>query len=500
MIQEIPTFAVVGAVNHGKSSVVSTLAEDDNVRVSDTPGETVVNKRFSLRDLLVFFDTPGFQNARKALAEIQEAHAHRDPLQPFRRFIERHRNSVDFDAECQLLRPVVDGAGIIYVVDGSRPVREMNICEMEILRRTGAPRLAIINRTGKDDRVDEWKGWLNQHFNIVREFDAHHATYSDRKDLLESLAIIERGWKDRLSKAVGVLEADRNERVLDSAALIADFLINCLQHSEKARIDDEMDEVARKQLGEQLKLRYMAAIASMERSTHGKIIALYAHNRVAPDVMPADLFKSDLFGEETWQLFGLGVSQLMGLSMLAGGMAGAGIDAATLGHSLGIGAAIGAAAGAGGAYVLGKRRPEISISWPTDSFPYFVKSVLPKNAVRFGGGNVVVGPFRAENFPWILLDRVLCTFAYVYTRSHARRDDGVANVKSLLWLLKERELTVAHWTDAERDACHGAFKTVRGGKRPGEEQVAKLRNAINEALNRVAAAERAIGEAQGRPG
>ena len=35
-----PTFAVVGAVNPGKSSIVSTLAENDRVRVSPIPGET----------------------------------------------------------------------------------------------------------------------------------------------------------------------------------------------------------------------------------------------------------------------------------------------------------------------------------------------------------------------------------------------------------------------------------------------------------------------------
>ena len=79
-----------------------------------------------------------------------------------------------------------------------------------------------------------------------------------------------------------------------------------------------------------------------------------------------------------WQLFGLGKRQLTGLSMLAGGVAGACVDAATLGHSLGIGAAIGAAAGGAGAYVLGKRRPEISISWPTGSLPGVMKSLLPK--------------------------------------------------------------------------------------------------------------------------
>ena len=36
----IPEFAIMGHPNEGKSSVLSTLAEDDSVRVSTQPGET----------------------------------------------------------------------------------------------------------------------------------------------------------------------------------------------------------------------------------------------------------------------------------------------------------------------------------------------------------------------------------------------------------------------------------------------------------------------------
>ena len=38
MSEPTPTFAIVGAVNHGKSSVVSTLAENDQVRISSSAG------------------------------------------------------------------------------------------------------------------------------------------------------------------------------------------------------------------------------------------------------------------------------------------------------------------------------------------------------------------------------------------------------------------------------------------------------------------------------
>ena len=53
MNADTPTFAVVGAVNHGKSSVVSTLAENDQVRISPFPGETTECPVAGLRPLAI---------------------------------------------------------------------------------------------------------------------------------------------------------------------------------------------------------------------------------------------------------------------------------------------------------------------------------------------------------------------------------------------------------------------------------------------------------------
>ena len=41
MTSPVPSFAVVGHPNEGKSSVVATLTENDRIRVSPVPGETV---------------------------------------------------------------------------------------------------------------------------------------------------------------------------------------------------------------------------------------------------------------------------------------------------------------------------------------------------------------------------------------------------------------------------------------------------------------------------
>ena len=77
MTDTVPAFAIVGRVNKGKSSVVSTLVEDDSVRVDKEPGTTRVCARFPFRAddgrvLCYAIDTPGFEEAPRALAWLQE--------------------------------------------------------------------------------------------------------------------------------------------------------------------------------------------------------------------------------------------------------------------------------------------------------------------------------------------------------------------------------------------------------------------------------------------
>ena len=104
----------------------------------------------------------------------------------------------------------------------------------------------------------------------------------------------------------------------------------------------------------------------------------------------------------------------------------------------------------------------------------------------------VVGPFAAENFPWILLDRALCVFAAVYTRSHARRDAAIVDVQAMLPLLDRAGVSVAHWTDAERRRCQAIFRECRRGSGPTSEQRSTLREVLAARLERVVEAERVI--------
>ena len=483
MSEATPTFAIVGAVNHGKSSVVSTLAENDQVHISSMPGETVECQRFWLHDLFVFYDTPGFQNAREALPQLAAAAQASDPLSIFREFIARHRGQPEFEAECLLFQPIVDGAGVLYVVDGSEPLLEIHAAEMEILRLTGQPRLAIINRTSSDDHVGDWKRRLGLHFNAVREFNAHHATFADRLELLETLAGIEQSWKPKLMRAVAIFREEWQQRIGECAEIIVELLFDALTHQEVAASPE--GQTRRKALGEELQQRFIKAVSARETRAHHDIIRLFGHNRVKADATSGPLFDSGLFSDETWRAFGLDEKQLLAAGTFTGAAAGAAVGAKVelgtgggfLGAPTAIGTGVGAGLGAAAAFFFGKQRPELNVR-------------LPGLAQKFkvGGSAIRVGPYAAVNFPWILIDRAFGTFAYVVNRAHARRDDAMIDSARMKAALDTARFSTAHWTDPQRREGARLFGTIRKGKGARAERDA-LRTLLAERLTALSTAK-----------
>jgi hypothetical protein len=478
-----PTFATVGAVNHGKSSVVATLAENDQVRISPRPGETAECQRFALGDLFVFFDTPGFQNAFEALPELAPAAKQLEPLQVFRDFIARHQHDPEFAAECRLFSPIVDGAGILYVVDGSRSVLEINLAEMEILRLTGQPRLAVINRTSTDLHVQDWKRRLGQHFNAVREFNAHHATFVDRIELLETLAGIEQSWKPRLNQAVTVLREEWESRMREAAEVILGLLRESLLYRETSRPTDDPFKPGHDS-GAELKRRFMDHLSGVESKAHTRLIDLFSHRLVKTQAEAEAVLSEDLFSEETWRLFGLSTRQLIATAAAGGAMTGAGGDLLAGGHSLGLFALVGGVVGAGGAMALGKQRPELSIdSRQASRLPKSLAQFLP-GKIQLSGRVLTVGPYRALNFPWILMDRALGVFGYVINRAHARRDQVTLRSSLLQPILEPHAVLSGHWPDADRKAWERFFAAIRKGKDTSDQRE-EFRQRLAERLRQI---------------
>jgi hypothetical protein len=455
----VPEFAIVGHPNEGKSSVVSTLAEDDSVRISATPGETVVCRRFPVRidgrEIIGFVDTPGFQNPLQCL-EWMRSYSGSDP-EIVAAFLGTHRADPDFRDDCELFSPIADGAGIIYVVDGSRPLRNVDRAEMEVLRLTGRPRMAIINCKEEETRyLEQWKGEFRKHFNSVRVFNAHKATYAERIDLLESLKGIDQDWQPALEEVIRAFKQEWRRRCVQSAETFCRMLEGVLTHRMHRNFTDEADEAT---LAEKLQEAYNREVARMEKKAHGEIRGLFKHNVFNIDLPAWSILATDLFSEETWQLLGLTRKQLITAAGLSGVAAGAALDLAAHGLSFGIFATIGGLAGAGWAALGGGGK--------------LSRSRLA--GLHLGGRQVRMGPVENIQLLYILLDRALIFYALVSNWAHGRRGGagsppGAGSRKAGF---------TARWSESQRKVCTQFFKTVRSGQEPKAEAA---RHALQEVL------------------
>jgi hypothetical protein len=436
----IPEFAIMGHPNEGKSSVLSTLAEDDSVRISPTPGETTECRTFPVvidgEAVLRFTDTPGFQNPRRVLHELK-AFAGPEMLHRFR---QAFSSVPELRDDCELLLPVARGAGIIYVVDGSRPVRNIDRAEMEILRLTGKPRMAIINCKGGDTAyLADWREEFRKNFNANRIFNAHRATYAERILLLEALKNIDQDWHGPLNLVVAAFKKDwaaRNDRTAD---IILDLLSDCLSFKVVGDLDANLAEEA---LRERLHRSYLEAIRMKEKKAHLQIRGLFKHNIFNYDLPPTSILRQDLFNPKTWQFLGLSKKQIVLAGGLSGAAVGAGIDLAHAGFSLGVYAGLGGAIGAIGA-LLGSE----SLSTTT--------KVL---GVGLGKEQIQVGPNTSVQFLHILLDRALLFYAHIINWAHGRRDYPEGKTESPLPLTPE--IRSGRWPAASLKTCREYFHAV----------------------------------------
>jgi Domain of unknown function (DUF3482)/50S ribosome-binding GTPase len=420
--QEVPAFAVVGRVNMGKSAVIATLLEiDDNelVRVSPTPGETTRCQPhrvvFGGRECVRFIDTPGFSRPVEAMREIQRLHGSGTPgLEALGKFVTQAGE--EFGDEKRLLEPLLAGAGVLYVVDPAKPLRDDFLAEMEILRWTGRPRLALLNRrdgaAGAEE--DTWKSRLGGAFNLVRSFDAHHARYPERLRLLKALLEIEETHRGMLEETIRLVEGEWRQRREEAAEALITFLESALGLRVSATLEerDLLVPSRRDKKTEELSKRYFNRLAEIELTCFKELLRIHRHHLLKADTDPGAFRGIDLESAETWSKWGLGRGQLAALSAVVGGSAGLAFDLMTGGLSHGIGAALGALGGGGAAWFKGGSLPDLRISLTGGM------KLAPGE-----GKSLRIGPPKNPNFPWILLDGALTRYRTMLARAHGRRDE-----------------------------------------------------------------------------
>jgi GTPase Era involved in 16S rRNA processing len=420
-----PKFAVVGHPNKGKSSIVSALALDSSVQISDTPGTTYKQRSFPLvvdgKILYELIDTPGFQRARHVL-EWLEGHdvSANKKHEVVRLFINKYEMDKRFNDEIELLRPIISGAGIIYVVDGSKPYSEEYEAEMEILRWTGEPSMALINHIDDADYTLEWKRALGHYFKMVRTYNPMTASLSDHISILESMAQLKEEWISPVKSSIVLFEEYHKSMLNRSAEVLTKLVYDALGHKERISIiSEDVEDKDR----DRVENRYKEYLRNLEINAQKEIEKIWKHDYLEKSQTLLTFEDIDLFSKKAASVFGLTRKELLIMGATSGAIAGAGIDLLFLGHTLLLGGAIGGLVGGVGAY-----------------FGFDELSDIKVLGQSVGKCYLQMGPMQNRNFPYILLGRAIYHTYTIVNRSHAVRDIVELNENSTFkdkWLEEE---------------------------------------------------------------
>ncbi|HDR05607.1 MAG TPA: DUF3482 domain-containing protein [Candidatus Marinimicrobia bacterium] len=399
-------FIVSGALNRGKSSIVSTLTENDDIAVSAIPGTTRKANRYDYqiggRSLYSLVDTPGFERPVKALYTLEtETNPSLSYPQRLNELFSSPEIQKRFPEETEILLPILKGGAIIYVVDTSLPPSAASHAEMELLRRTGQARIALINKqsAGHDDL---WLSLLNQYFNIIRHFDAAKAGFNERIKLLSVLRDIDPRWYEELDPVIETLKTewiDRNNEALQNISkLISDIL--------QVRIDKSFETLSNMEENRKiLRKSFLDKLLELEKVYQQNIRRIFKHKRYKSGLeVNQETQSADFYDLKQWEGLGIPKEKFALTMAVIGGATGFAADLAMGGWSGGLPSIL-SATFFGGAAWFGYDSIEVS------------KKRVGKHRLLF-----LIKPKSA--YPFIILDRAIAYYLFIKTYAHGRRDDA----------------------------------------------------------------------------
>ncbi len=413
-----PKFAVVGHPNKGKSTIVANLAMDDSIAISPLPGTTTKAASYPLKIdgkiIYELIDTPGFQRPRAIYAWLKEKEVPANQkLDRLKEFVQTFKKDPRFAQDIEILRPITQGAGIIYVVDASKPYSLEFELDMKILSYAGAPSMAILNFIEESDYSNEWKSVLTHYFKIIKRFNPMISSLKEYKKLLEAMSHLNEEWYEPLQEAKRAIDTLYEKKIYESAYEINKYLEDIFTFSLKS--SNKSKEVLLKEFQEK--------IIAKEKRLFQKILTIWEHRNIAIDIKEID-FSFDIFSEQSKEIFGLSQKEAIVIGAGVGATIGGGIDLALLGHTLLAGAGIGAVVGGVGAYLGFEKALEVKVL-----------------GMELGKEILQVGPIKEKNFYFILLNRALFFSKIVATLSYAKKGElALQEAKELLNQKEKKEL------------------------------------------------------------
>jgi len=453
--KKCPLIVVAGHPNEGKSSILATLVEDDSVKVSPYPGETKKSRSFPIvidnQEIVRFVDTPGFQNPMRILAWLKRKKGV-DARQAIREFISRFEYTEDYKDDCELLKPLIEADVIMFVVDASRPIRNVDKAEMEFLRLLGRPRVAILNcKSENDSWLEEWRVELRRYFNSIFLFSAHKADFKARIELLESIKGIDYELAPQITHIIQAIKKDWFSRCEETAILITNMIEEILSFKSKKTFHGQLSEKEERKLKKSLLEQYKHFAILTEEKTFKQIRLLYRH-RVLNTEMPAPpIIEENLFSEKNWKMLGLTRKQFLATGFTVGAYTGAMLDLGHGGLSLGLCSLLGGMIGGIGAYAA-------------------CNSLLSgRNIMGFKleKYSLTMGPVANIQLMYILIDRALIYYRHLITWPHGRRDYQNAEEDFQTHL---QTSFVRMWSKKQRKIAEDFFKSLTSENYQEKEQ------------------------------
>jgi hypothetical protein len=451
-IPKTPSFALVGQPNEGKTTVMATMAEDDQAAISPVPGTTQTCRRYPVllknEEILVFYDTPGFENTAAVLKWFQDNRALREPLETF---LTTFASGDRFRKEVEILKPLGEGAAAMYVADASRPVRGVDEQEVEILRLSGVRRIGVVNSKEEESPyLDDWRRLMSRDFNHIHQFNGHQATFRDRIHLLEAARAVIQEWHGPMDRSIAALRADWEERMRTLTTLIVRDLRALMELRKRETIQHAGDaDRAKAEAIEAMK----KVVREREQHFRKEVRRVFHHSdeRWAVD----ELLELDIFHEKVWKVFGLTRNQLGLSGAIIGALIGGYIDAHTLGASFMTGALIGAILGGGIAWLQADRAMDVrlpDLEWKGFRLP----------GRKLGGQQAEASISPQSNVLWVVLDRYLLYVQLCASWAHGKRQQGPAAIS------QTKQGFTSHWANGERGQVMDFVGHLRRAKRNDE--------------------------------
>lgn len=341
-----PVFVITGAPNKGKSTFVKAMTNDPKVVVKSTARTTVESKPYHYfkknsegkkEKLLTLWDTPGFENQ----AEVYEIlSAWKDegtatPSELIQKYINTYKNHPDHRYEVEIFKPMVNFACIIYVADCSKSFSsEDYLREIQLLRFTNYPRIAILNPIDGNQHVDSWREGIREYFHNIKVFNPHKTTFKEKISTLGALSHLHDEWEKPINDVIEVLEKDRKQILEESARIIRKTVLEIFDKEFEVYFDPIKDKTEHKT--ELLKQARSFVIKKMNAS-QAEINSLFGIDIEIE--LSGNYRDNDLFSE-TVRKRNLSPHQRGFIWAIAGGSLGAIIDAAAGGLTFGVFTAI----------------------------------------------------------------------------------------------------------------------------------------------------------------